>query len=110
MQAPHPRMMFEHRPFRRSLGSNAINGGKIAVAVLRHFLHWSVFLCETRWRLHLHAQPPEGRVTISLPMWNPYRRSQADVERLLPAVMGHFLIGPCCSNIRSGGFASAGLH
>lgn len=54
----NPRMTHEHRPFQRSLGSNAINRGKIAAAVLRHFLHWSVSLCETRWRLHLHAQPP----------------------------------------------------
>ena len=36
---PHPRMTHEHRPFRRSLGSNAINRGKIAAAMLMHFLH-----------------------------------------------------------------------
>jgi len=55
---PNPRMTHEHRPFRRSLGSNPINREKIAAAMLRHFLHWSVSLCETRWLLHLHAQPP----------------------------------------------------
>ena len=55
---PNPRMTHEHRPIRRSLDSNPINREKIAAAMLRHFLHWSVSLCETRWLLHLHAQPP----------------------------------------------------
>ncbi len=83
-------MTHEHRSFRRSLDSNVINREKIAAIVLKHFLHWFVFLCKTRWHLHLHAQLFWDYVIISLWMWDLYRRSQTDLRRLLSVAVRHF--------------------
>ncbi len=106
----YSRMTHEHRSFRRNLDSNVINREKIAATMLRHFLHWFVSLCETRERLHLHAQFLWDRVIISLRMWDCIDAARQIWEDCCQSQWGISLIESCCSNLRCDEFDSADPH